>query len=141
MLLSLSLQKCSACSGSCPLLGGSRPNILKFQTYYISSIIGQKASYTPPLEIPKVWWPYISVLCGYRPPYVSTFCHRGTECRSNMAPKRADMAPTLLAIRRNSYYLSPNTIYLLQIFSQHGDNGHYDGREALRINTCYYVNK
>lgn len=31
----------------------------------------------PPIEIPKVWWCYIFVLCGYQPRYRGTFGHRG----------------------------------------------------------------
>jgi hypothetical protein len=54
-------------------LGGGKYQISKFQTYYISSIIDQKPSYIPPLEISKVWWCYIIGLCGYQPPHRGTF--------------------------------------------------------------------
>jgi hypothetical protein len=64
--------------------------IFKFQTYFISSIIDQKPSYIPPLEIPKVWWCYIIGLCGYQPPHRGTFGLRGIEMagwvESNLAP-------------------------------------------------------
>ena len=60
-------------------VGGGKYQISKFQTYYISSIIDQKPSYIPPLEISKVWWCYIIGLCGYQPPHRGTFGLRGIE--------------------------------------------------------------
>mmetsp|Transcript_33801 Transcript_33801/g.68790 ORF Transcript_33801/g.68790 Transcript_33801/m.68790 type:complete len:153 (-) Transcript_33801:1879-2337(-) len=59
--------------------GGMQLQIFKFETYFISSIIDQKPSYIPPLEIPKVWWCYIIGLCGYQPPHRGTFGLRGIE--------------------------------------------------------------
>mmetsp|Transcript_5669 Transcript_5669/g.8794 ORF Transcript_5669/g.8794 Transcript_5669/m.8794 type:complete len:81 (-) Transcript_5669:142-384(-) len=37
-----------------PQVGGGRPKIFEFQTYYIPSNIDKISSYIPPIEIPKV---------------------------------------------------------------------------------------
>lgn len=114
-------------------IGGCAAQIFEFQTCYISSNIDQIPSYIPPIEIPKVWWCYIFALCGYQPPYRSTFGHRGIGFGGESSQIWRQLVSETMGI--STYRQTPSTL-----LDQHAHHGGFDSIDVLHSSIHNSIN-
>ena len=114
-------------------IGGCAAQIFEFQTCYISPNIDQIPSYIPPIEIPKVWWCYIFALCGYQPPYRSTFGHRGIGFGGESSQIWRQLVSETMGI--STYRQTPSTL-----IDQHAHHGGFDSIDVLHSSIHNSIN-
>ena len=106
------------------LVGGSEPGLMNFQISSTPNVIAYMNSYTSNIDISKVWWCYLFVLCGYQPPYRCTFGHRGIEFGGESS--QIWRHPVSETVGISTYRQTPSTL-----LGQHADHGGFDSIDLL----------
>jgi len=100
----------------------STPNVIAYMNSFISNI-----------DISKVWWCYLFGLCGYQPPYWSTFGHRGIEFGGESSQIWRQHVSETVGI--STYRQTPSTL-----LGQHADHGGFDSIDLLHSSIHISIN-